>query len=549
MVARTWTLWTGLVALGAAGPAGAQQETLTASLPDGSEAVVLVGVPAEGDALVLHWGAADGPAVRFVGSAAAGWLGFAELTVPEGLEPDGTTVFTTSGGASFEVGIGELMVVATDDAPPRWVLGTLDRQFDFPAAPGSIQVGDGGPAPDPGEEPQPEPEPGADPEPPTSDPDEEPDLATRVMQLALRTLQGGEDAPAIDAQLLGALTSGEFGPDALRPDTLNPLLGDLLQSGHGFAFLADTDLRFKTFESDTDTALGLAFDYQKHVPFFHEQTGPSHVRGLGYRIDVQGNIAFDQATNPSDFMAARVSLDYFSSHGGTQGALAPEDQRRANDLAFSLAGLAQEDLFTSDAWAELSDLAKQVLDDQFAWQAGLVAGFESDQSFEARHLTVGVRGAFEFNAWNDDSLFAQANLFDYPAALLRQLTGRDQDWRPRGNAFPSVHFALEHVEPSGSTPRAALGEDQTYERLRVELAYKSPLGTMSGQDYWLVAGYHLLHELDAPATVDNAGLDRYDFLQVTVEAEDGVYLSFGSGRRPFDLGDDQFAELGWKFRF
>jgi hypothetical protein len=68
---------------------------------------------------------------------------------------------------------------------------------------------------------------------------------------------------------------------------------------------------------------------------------------LGYGVHVDGNVAFESNVNPTDFINARVSLDYFSSKDGSKGARGPEQKARAAQLALALAKIKGYDSVVS----------------------------------------------------------------------------------------------------------------------------------------------------------------------------------------------------------
>ncbi len=186
---------------------------------------------------------------------------------------------------------------------------------------------------------------------------------------------------------------------------------------------------------------------------------------------------------------------------------------------------------------------------QFYWDFDFDAGFESDQEFESKNYTFGAHFALEVKAWNDRSTLGMLNVLDYPAALIRVLTGFDKELRPRGSAIPTVLLRLDHVGTDGDGPRAMVGDKSSYLRFRSEIVYKSPIAQIGGKQYSVVASYRSFHEVSPSRAVRRTGLDNYNYLALVFESNEGLFASFPSGRQPFDEGNSDAYQLGWKVDF
>lgn len=358
---------------------------------------------------------------------------------------------------------------------------------------------------------------------------------------------GAAGTSGVDAKPLG-----EAHRAALEsPVSVSNALAPLLRSDHGRQFLRDVDWRIRTFDADGETGLGLAFNYARNVPLDVEAHADGRgVTGFGLDLTVDGNVAFDDEVNPTDFLSSRLTVDWFRSRGGTRGALTSEQQQTAVTAATAASNYADRDEWlASPEWNELTGLAREVLSTQVYCEFGLDFAFESDQSFGAQDYVVGAHAAFDVKVWNDHDAWTTLNFVDYPAALVRVLTGFDRELTPRGHAFPTLVVGFEHVEPDGDTPRALAGDDSDYRRLRLELAYKAPLATIDGEQYALTAVYRRYHELDPSDEVEAADLDEYDYVTFAFESEQGLYASFATGRMPFDDEDAEVYALGWRFQF
>jgi hypothetical protein len=335
-----------------------------------------------------------------------------------------------------------------------------------------------------------------------------------------------------------------------KPETMNPALGALLDTTHGMRFLKDVDWKIKTFDNDGESSLGASFRYENSHPFGISGDSTSAVRGKSWDFAMEGNVAFEDDVNPSDFLSARLTLDYFESRGGVRQGLTQEQKARAAALATEASTIEDRDEWlASPAWTELTGLARQVFTTQVYWEAGVDASYETDQEFDAENYTLGAHLALDVKAWNDRSEAGALNVFDYPAALVRYLSGYDVDLRPRGNALPTALVAFDHVDPEGDTPRSEVGDDSSYWRLKLELAYKAPLAIVEGKQYALTAAWRYFSELDPSSAVRAADLDEFDYLTLAIESDEGLFASFSRGQQPFDVDDADVYALGWKFKF
>ncbi|MCP3914528.1 MAG: hypothetical protein GY711_03100 [bacterium] len=335
------------------------------------------------------------------------------------------------------------------------------------------------------------------------------------------------------------------------PNTINTPLARMFESGPTLRFLQDVEWRFQTFERDGDSGLGLAFDYSKTKPLSIKDLADGRgVEGHALDLRAEGHLAFDNDINPSDFTSYSLGFEYFRSTGGAVPALTKEEKRRAQQLVQEATEYETwDEVARSGEWREFKDLARRVLSTQVYWELGLNAALEGDQDMTERNFVLGAHAALDVKAWNDRSNAALLNLFDYPAAILRLLTGYDETLLPRGNTIPTVLIGLDTVSPDGDTPRAEAGDSSNYERVRLELAYKAPIGIVDGKEYALTALYRKYFELDASDDVKGAGLDEYQYFTLGLETNDGLFATYSNGQLPFDDDGGEFYEIGWKFGF
>lgn len=342
----------------------------------------------------------------------------------------------------------------------------------------------------------------------------------------------------------------------------SPATAGLLQADGGARFLRDLHLEWKTFENrDGTAALGFGWSFDKVVDLKYFQSGTT-TRGFGLQLSAKGNVAFTEDSNPQDFLESRLGIRFFQNSGGLvrTGAEPEGDERpldaegrtwikRWDDVIVRQATLQPgQEKEMEQANRDLFAFAED-LDTQVYFDVALDGGLESDQQFTARNSVFGVRGILDVKAWNPDSGLAWANVFDYPFGVIRYLLATDTDFQPRGASIPTLLAGIDWVEPQGDDPRALAGDRTGFLRVRGELGFRTPIGNLGGRDVHLACTYRIFHELDATAAIEAADLGTYDYFAASLVADGGLFVSYRTGRLPFDQADDEAFELGFKMHF
>jgi hypothetical protein len=355
---------------------------------------------------------------------------------------------------------------------------------------------------------------------------------------------------------------GATGEAILRTPEGAPSTAGLRRAASGARFLRDLKLEWKAFETrDGDTALGVGWDFDKTIDLKYFRSGTT-TRGFGFHLLAKGSAAFTEDSNPQDFLENRLGIRFFQNSGGIvrtdrQPAAGEEplgtawadyndrfqevSQRRANLVEGQEEELAK---LTDELMAFATDLDTQVYFD-----IALDAGLETTQRFDQRNGVFGLRGIFDVKAWNDDSLLAWANLFDYPFAMVRYLLDETAPFQPRGGSIPTILAGLDWIEPNGDDPRALAGDRDGFLRLQGELGFRTPIGAIGQRELHVACTYRIFHELGASDAIEAADLGTFDYFSASVIADGGLFVSYRTGRLPFDLRDDEAFELGFKLHF
>ena len=329
------------------------------------------------------------------------------------------------------------------------------------------------------------------------------------------------------------------------PETLNKVLDTYLRSDYGWKVLKELHLQFKTFHADSATALGFGYSFQKDISkrYFTENT----VDRIGQSISVSatGNVAFRRMINPQDFLNADVSVHIFGSHGGVV-KVTDEVKDKLNALEDELVLIEdQETLNASPVWKEFFGIVQKNMTTQTYWDIAAVGALESDQSFRTKQYVYGLDAGLDVKAWNRNTVLASVNVFDWPFAAIRWLSGYDNEFIPRGSTIPTLLLGIKQVAPVSGDPRSLVGDGSNYGRLNVEVSFKTPIGS----DANFAANFRYFKELGASQGVKAANLDEQVFFTSALTLSNGLFASYSTGRLPFDARDDQIYELGFQFSF
>jgi hypothetical protein len=355
------------------------------------------------------------------------------------------------------------------------------------------------------------------------------------------------------------------------PATLNRALNLLTASDSGWAFLRDVHFAFKTFEAPdpggtTQAHLGFSYDYNKAIVTspLGQACGPACVNALNLRFSTQGNVAFESDVNPRDFLESHLSFAWFRSSGGAK-QLSPQAQDHYNALAIKMAMVpAGREAELQQYTRQLSRLIAGNLTNQLYLEAGADISFESDQSFDRKQWVYAARAAIDFRgwagldaqSWQTTPTSGRLNIFDYPFALIRRLTGygpcdstsnSGSCFAPLATSWPTASIAIGQVKPSDSDPRKLLpGENGDYTRVAIELSFKTPVAKTGEQPIYVTANYRRYEELSPSTAVKDADLASFSYLSAVLGPQRGVFASYSTGRLPFDRRNDQVYELGFR---
>ncbi|MBI5432956.1 MAG: hypothetical protein HZA52_09020, partial [Planctomycetes bacterium] len=287
--------------------------------------------------------------------------------------------------------------------------------------------------------------------------------------------------------------------DALRgsdPDVFNGLLDGVSRERSLGRFLEDVNFRFKAFDAEDarDTAaLGFSYEFQKAL-----EVSPGESSSMSFVFRGRGNVAFDQRVNPEDFLDTGFELHLFGARysnvdldaldarladPATVNGPGEPGREPANRFQEFFSSMAREDaeleeIFAHPTWNDLKHAVGDLLGDECFWDFAAHASVESNQDFSSLQYAYGLQYGLVIRDWNPDSNRTRFNLFDYPFAALRCLTGMQSNLTPSGRAWPALIVGFDLVDPAENTTREALNETDPFARARAELGMKSPLAVL-----------------------------------------------------------------------
>lgn len=319
----------------------------------------------------------------------------------------------------------------------------------------------------------------------------------------------------------------------------------LTDKGGTYQFIRDLNLKPKTFQTDSAGA-SLGFEYKYDNSWSKIKKSGAAIFIQDYNLLLNGNVAFKKNLNPNNFLESSFSYNGAFSWGG---------QPLEIDDATSDKIEALEDTILARRKRKESyvDLYKQVnsfitVSDQFYLGIKGKFAFETNQDFSTQQFAPGVIIGVGAKGWNNKEALRYFNLLDYPFALIRLLTGTDKEFNVYGATFPSFLFGLDYVVPNKDSVRKKLiGTQDPYSRMRFEIAFKTRVARIGKEVLNFSSNYRWYKEVNASTTIKNNNLAYSNFFVAAIESNTGFFVSYTTGKLPFDKKNDQVYALGFKY--
>ncbi|MBN2226972.1 MAG: hypothetical protein JW763_06375 [candidate division Zixibacteria bacterium] len=341
---------------------------------------------------------------------------------------------------------------------------------------------------------------------------------------------------------------------ALVNDTenLNKALDYILSQNERWAILKNLNLQFKMLKgSDADSVsdLGLSYAWSTDIKQTLLSSTSAGMTGINLQASADGNVTFNEKNNPFNFLESSLSFHFYRSQGGAITATR-ETAIKLDSLTELLAMITNEEEYAqSPLLKELLDIHFDHMTTQYYLDLSVHGGMESNQAFTQKNYVLGTQLGFDLKAWNPNSTLAGWNVFDWPFALVRWMTGTDTKPTPLGTVFPTVLCGLDYIDPDHDSYRAAVGDSSGYLRINAETAFKTPIARTSGATVFLQADVRYFRELAPSDKVESADLEDYVYFTAALVSSKGFYAGYTNGKLPFDNQSDEVYEVGFVFDF
>lgn len=314
-------------------------------------------------------------------------------------------------------------------------------------------------------------------------------------------------------------------------------------------FLKDLNVQFKTFEATDSNKVSLGFSYDWDFSFTKKEMAPEKNSELDFKLSAFGNVAFNKELNPADFLSTRLVFSRQSYGGGFVNKPAKELKDSLTAIKMRLAAIDDdEEVKRSPLWGELMNHFKPR--NHYYFDINVSAGLESNQDFTQKQWAYGAQAAFSVKSYSDDNPLSQLNIFDYPFALIRKLTGTDAELTPYGASFPVFMAGIDMITPDRDEVRKTLtGDLNSFPRFRFEAGFRTLMAELADLTIYFNADFRIYQEFGAPAEIKDAGLDQFVYFTSSLTSNKGFFVSYSNGKLPFDAQANGIYELGFNFKF
>ena len=335
-----------------------------------------------------------------------------------------------------------------------------------------------------------------------------------------------------------------------KPDLLNDIFSKNLKllerpALAKYRFIRDLNIKFKSFQADT-LPVSLGFEYKYDNSWIKNKTQKNSVFFQSYNLGFNGNVAFKKRHNPNDFLESSLLYDGSFMWGGQAKEIDDATSDLIERIEDSIIARQRAGKPYLDLYREVNNLIN--VSDQFYLGVKGKFAFESNQDFSKQQFVPGILIGVGAKGWDKKEALRYFNILDYPFALIRLLTGTDAEFNVYGATFPSFLIGLDYVIPEKDEERQALtGSEDSYTRLRFEIGFKTRVARIGKEMIHFSSNYRWYKELNPDENIELNKLDRFSFLVAALESTNGLFVSYTTGRLPFDRITDQVYALGFRY--
>lgn len=314
-------------------------------------------------------------------------------------------------------------------------------------------------------------------------------------------------------------------------------------------FLRDLNIVFKTFQSTTSSAsaLGFSYDFNFNYDKFTRTDKSRTSNAVNFKL--KGNVSFNKNVNPNDFLDTSLDYTFTKYYGGVV--------KQADTAVFSKLNAIEDKLvlITDQKGPEAQKLWEEYYSylqysDQYYIGFSPQLSLESNQNFTNKQFVYSGNLALGMKSWDKSSTLSSLNIFDYPFALIRWITGTDTKFQPYGSTFPTLLAGINYVNPVSDFNRQAItGNTDGFERMKFESSFRTFVSRIEGENIFFNANVRYYKEINASAAIKAANLDEYFYFVGALQSTSGFYVSYARGKLPFDAISDEVYAVGFHYKF
>ena len=79
-------------------------------------------------------------------------------------------------------------------------------------------------------------------------------------------------------------------------------------------------------------------------------------------------------------------------------------------------------------------------------------------------------------------------------------------------------------------------------------ARETRVARLNGKDLWFVANYRHYSEVSPSAVIRSAQLDRFEYVALGLEFENGLGVTYSTGKLPLDRAADRVFDIGYRLK-
>lgn len=312
-----------------------------------------------------------------------------------------------------------------------------------------------------------------------------------------------------------------------------------------YKFIRDLNIKPKSFQTDS-SAVSLGFEYKYDNSWTKNKERKKSLFLQSYSLSFNGNVAFKKKQNPNNFLESSFSYEGAFMWGGQPLKIDDATSDKIEEIEDSIIERQLRKEPYLDLYQKVNSLI--TVTDQFYLGIKGKFAFESNQDFSKRQFAPGILIGFGAKGWNKNEALRYLNILDYPFAAIRLLTGTDSEFNVYGATFPSFLFGLDYVIPDQDSVRENLiGNKNPFSRLRFEIGFKTRVARIGKEVIHFSSNFRWYKELNADNKIKINNLDKSTFFVASLESITGLFISYTTGKLPFDRKNDQVYALGFRY--